>query len=320
MKLVKRIILGFLVIIGVLLLTACIYCLIRGMNPLALLNETKENPHMSAVVYKTVDNQDLEADIYLPTRTLFRRSPVVFYLHGGSWKSGSRHMSADEMDSIVNPLSEFGITVVSVGYRLTDEQTKFPAHIEDVTDAIRYVVQQADDLGIDQDRMCTMGASAGAHLALLAALAGEQFTAAPDLSEIDFDIRCVVAIAGPTDLVDLSFYTPDQRLKINDLLFGFFGARHQEVPDVYAAASPVSYIQSEQPPIFMAHGDMDTLVPIAMPDQFVMHTREAGAQIEYIRVLNGDHSLQPAEGDHTEPEMSEVLQKMILFVIRKLII
>ena len=229
-------------------------------------------------------------------------------------------MSSDEMDSIVNPLSEVGITVVSVGYRLTDEQTKFPAHIEDVTDAIRYVVKQAAELGIDPDRMCTMGASAGAHLSLLAAMAGDQFAADPDLSEIDFDIRCVVAIAGPTDLVDLSVYTPDQRVKINDLLFGFFGARHQEVPDVYAAASPFSYIQAEQPPIFMAHGDMDTLVPIAMPDRFVMLSREAGAKIEYIRVLNGDHSLQPDKGDHTEPEMADVLREMILFVLRTLII
>ena len=68
----------------------------------------------------------------------------------------------------------------------------------------------------------------------------------------------------------------------------------------------------------MAHGEKDTLVPIAMTNQFVNLSREAGARIEYIRVLNGNHSLQPEDGDHTSPEMSEVLHKMILFVLRNL--
>lgn len=320
-----------LVVIGLPL----IYCTIRGFSPLPLLVSVKASEQVSqtdpnslpqstlnpiSVVYGMVDGKNLEMDVYPPIRSLFRKSPVIIYLHGGSWKGGTHHLSGDEQAEIFNPLREYGMTVVSVGYRLTDEQTKFPAHIEDVTQAIRHLVKHAADYDIDTNRMCTFGASAGAHLALLAAMAEDQFVRHTEFSNVDYRIRCVVSISTPLDFVDLSGYNERDRIKIEALLAGFLGFTYDENASIYAAASPVSYLRDDAPPVLLVHGEKDELIPIVQADTYYEKGKQAGMDITYIRVLNGDHGLQAADDGRTDPDIDDVLRAMLQFLVIHLLL
>ncbi len=141
---------------------------IRGIRPLALFAKPRIRRFRSRWFTSSLPNRDLELALYPPTRTLFRKSPVLVYIHGGSWKSGSHRLKSSELEGIFNPIRSLGIAVVSVQYRLTDSEIHFPAHLEDVTDALKFIVNQAPNHNLDANRIGLLGASAGAHLALLA--------------------------------------------------------------------------------------------------------------------------------------------------------
>ena len=192
---------GFL--IAAVLLAGIAYCLIRGFNPFSLLSEPAADNTPAVIQYKEADGKPLAIHFYEPTRKLFRLTPLVVYVHGGGWEQGTHELGRDELD-IVNPLRDYGVAVASIQYRLTDEKSKFPDPINDVTDAIRYLTANANELNIDKGRICLLGGSAGAHLSLLAAFAQDKFRDDPALTNIRYDIRCIVALSTPCDFVDLS--------------------------------------------------------------------------------------------------------------------
>lgn len=93
-------------------------------------------------------------------------TPVVVFVHGGAWVSGT----LDAYDNICESMVELaGCVVVSVGYRLAPEHP-FPGPLDDTVAALRWVVDRAEELGGDRDRIAVMGDSAGGNLATVAAL------------------------------------------------------------------------------------------------------------------------------------------------------
>lgn len=290
-----------------LLAALLLYSAIRGIRPLALFAKPQNLAASTTLVYKQLPDRELELVLYPPTRVLFRQSPVIVYIHGGSWNSGTHRLKNSELEGIFNPIRALGIAVVSVQYRLTDQETRFPDHLDDVTDALRFVARQAAATDLDANRIGLLGASAGAHLAMLAASA-------------DRPLRCVVGIATPVDLVDLSDYSAAERIKIERLLADFMGGSYAQKPELYAQGSPITHIQADWPPLFLAHGEKDELVPIAQVDRFYRAGQEAGLAITYIRVQNGNHDLSPAPGTETTPDLAVVVRKMLLFLLRHLIL
>ncbi|NLB43781.1 MAG: alpha/beta hydrolase [Clostridiaceae bacterium] len=290
-----------------LLAVPLLYGLIRGIRPLALFAKPENPAAATALVYKQLPDRDLELALYPPTRTLFRKSPVLVYIHGGSWKSGTHRLKSSELEGIFNPIRSLGIAVVSVQYSLTDQKTHFPAHLEDVTDALKFIVNQAQYHNLDANRVGLLGASAGAHLALLAASS-------------DIPLRCVVGIATPVDLVDLSDYSAAERVKIEKLLADFMGGTYAQKPELYKQGSPIARIRPDWPPLFLAHGEKDDLVPSAQVDRFYQAGEDAGLAISYIRVENGQHDLSPDPGAEATPSLAVVVQKLLLFLLRYLIL
>jgi acetyl esterase/lipase len=116
------------------------------------------------VLFATPAGHPLYADLYLPDAVAIRR-PVIVWLHGGAWRLGDRRLCPD----LSRHFAERGFAMVSVDYRLS-QQAVFPAQIEDVKTAIRWVRHVADQYGLDRDRIGLWGSSAGAHLGALAAV------------------------------------------------------------------------------------------------------------------------------------------------------
>ncbi|MHB8963399.1 MAG: alpha/beta hydrolase fold domain-containing protein [Saccharofermentanales bacterium] len=308
---------GFL--LGAILLTGISYCVFRGFNPFSLIHEPVADNTPAVFEYKEADGEPLVIHFYEPTRRLFRKAPLVVYIHGGAWEQGTHVLGEDEL-AIVNPMRDYGVAVASVQYRLTDEENKFPDHINDVTDAIRYLTANARDLGIDKKRIAELGGSAGAHLSLLAAFAQDEFHDAPALADIRYEIRCIVSLSTPCDLVDLSCYEGEDLVRIQELLTNFLGYPYEQNPAIYIKASPVTYIRRDKTPIFLAHGEKDAVVPVIQADNYYAKATAAGMDIEYIRVLNGKHGLGSADGGPTTPPKDELLKRLIYFVLKNLLV
>ncbi len=132
----------------------------------ALMSATGTQAEMASVGDRTVPGPagDIPVRVYVPTSEPGPR-PVLVYFHGGGWVIGD----LDTHDTTVRAVAEAsGATVVSVAYRLAPEDP-FPAAIDDCLAAVRWVVDNAADLGVDPSRLALGGDSAGGNLSAIAA-------------------------------------------------------------------------------------------------------------------------------------------------------
>jgi acetyl esterase/lipase len=223
-------------------------------------------------VYSHAGGKPRLADLYLP-KTPQQKVPVVVWLHGGGWRFGDRHMAPD----LSRFFAERGFAMVSIDYRLSDEAV-FPAPIEDVKTAIRWIRSVADTFGLDSDRVGLWGSSAGGHLAACAALSpAEQFQGNEHLGHSS-TVQAVVDSYGPVDfsLIDKERgqFTPAavdvEGIVLPDLLPAghpqsfesrFLGVPVASSPDQVTLANPVTYVQRGAPPFLILHGLSDGLIP-----------------------------------------------------------
>ena len=126
------------------------------------------------IQYKESQQGRTLLDIVYPKNKIYEKAPVLIYVHGGGYQSGSRSLFYENsmMLSIVKSLTSQGVAVATVGYRLIgkDEHTRVMHLNQDIKDALRYLAQNSDRFGIDTDQFMLWGQSAGGSLALVGAL------------------------------------------------------------------------------------------------------------------------------------------------------
>lgn len=216
--------------------------------------------------------------------------PALVFVHGGGWKGGSRQMFRPQMF----PYSRAGIVCISVDYRLAP-QYKFPAQLEDVKCAVRWLRANAAKYHIDPNRIGAVGASAGAHLVgLLGTTAQEkQWEGQGGHGEQSSAVCAVIGLAGPYDLLtgyqNSVHQNPKEGAAVRSLLEEFLGGTLQQVLAQYHAASPVNHVQKGQPPFMLVHGTNDTLVPIEQSEIFARKLKASGVDVELIRAEGGTH-------------------------------
>ena len=124
----------------------------------------------SDVVYKTIDNKNLTLDILMPTKEVYETTPVIFYVHGGSFVEGDKSwLTKDIGEYVTRAILDSGYAIISLNYRLLDEDTHFPENLIDIKDAIRYINSKAEDYEFDTNNFGIYGTNAGAYLALTVA-------------------------------------------------------------------------------------------------------------------------------------------------------
>jgi acetyl esterase/lipase len=212
------------------------------------------------------------ADVYLP-ETGSSRLAVVIWLHGGGWRFGDRHLAPD----LLSFARKTSLAVVSIDYRLSDE-AKFPAAVEDVKAAVRWVRSVADKFGFDGDRVGLWGSSAGGHLAACAALSRESQFLTSEYAGFSSSVQAVVDGYGPTnfaridaDRVRTTTVGADaESLAIGKVLPAgdpdsfesrFLGGPVMDAPAQVELADPVHYVRGGGPPFLILHGQSDTLIP-----------------------------------------------------------
>ena len=200
-------------------------------------------------------------------------APVVVWIHGGGFSSGDRRYLPDTMaaGSVFEALLKAGMAVATIDYRLAGE-AHFPAQLDDVNDALRYLRAFADELGVDPQRIGVWGESAGGVLAALAALTTEPVSAA-------------VLWYAPSDLTSPQFERPTGA--VSKLL----GSPPSQQPELAAQASPITHVSAKAPPFLLIHGTADQAVPAEHSQRLHELLQAAGARSTFHPVIGMGHEL-----------------------------
>jgi acetyl esterase/lipase len=224
------------------------------------------------VVYASPGGRNLHLDLYLPEVPPGSVAPCVLFVHGGSWKSGKK----SDVRFYAVRYAARGYATATVEYRLSGEAV-FPAALEDLRSAVRFLRDHAPDYGIAADSLALVGHSAGAHLALLAAYA-------PDAAGKSAGVSAVVDFYGPADLT-----TPFA--SSHPVVRAFLGTSYRDSPAVYEAASPLRHVRSGLPPTLIFHGTIDGTVPVAQSESLFLALGAAGVEAYLDRVEGWPHAM-----------------------------
>jgi acetyl esterase/lipase len=252
------------------------------------------------VVYCTADNVALKMDIQYPKQSTGATLPVAVNIHGGSWSAGDKTRSDSAAD--IPELVGRGYVVVSVNYRLAPKY-KFPAQIQDVKCAIRFLRTNAARLDIDPKRIGAWGCSAGGHLAALLGVTDPSngFDGTTQYLDQSSRVQAVALLSTPTDI---TLYDPVARA---DMLLRVFGATTGTNPQL-VKASPTSYISSDDAPFLIVQGDKDNTVSPLNGKRLYDKLAAVGVPAELVTVKNGQHCL-PSDPS-LSPSREEITKKI----------
>jgi acetyl esterase/lipase len=248
------------------------------------------------IVYAKVGERELLLDLYLPEDKAARLLPVIAWVHGGGWRSGSKGSGGRAL-----PMLSRGFAVVDVGYRLSGEAI-FPAQIQDCKAAVRWIRANAEKYGLDPDRIGAWGSSAGGHLVALMGTAGDvkEFDIGEN-GEYSSRVSAVCDWFGPTDFLRMNDFPGamdhDAPNSPESLLIG---GPIQENKEKVARANPITYISDSKTAFLIVHGDKDQTVPYNQSELLYTALQENGAVADLYCVKNGGHGFSRATEDTME--------------------
>ncbi len=201
--------------------------------------------------------RSLKADIFLPPLEEKSR-PAVLFIHGGGWIEGDR----SQLRGYGILLARLGFVCMCNSYRLSNESI-WPAQIQDVNCAIRYLRTNATDLGLDPDRIGVSGNSAGGHLSLMAAATNydQIFEGEGGSNKVSSEIKAVCAIYPPTTIRQLEMLNPLENAFL--MLMG-----KEAKKEDFDKASPLNYVTEDYPPCMLIHGSTDSVVRLKDSTKF----------------------------------------------------
>ena len=203
------------------------------------------------VVYGKGGGEELKLNLARP-KTQNGPTPCVVVIHGGGWAAGNKNGHNQQTWD----LAKRGYVSATVGYRFAPKSL-FPAQVEDVKCAVRFLRANAEKYGIDPGRIGAVGFSAGAHLSMMLGTMGKEdgLEGEGGCPEQSSQVNAVVAFFGPTDF---KLEYPEASRKIVQT---FLGGTKEEKADVYAKASPITYVSKGDAPMLLIQGTKDPLVP-----------------------------------------------------------
>jgi acetyl esterase/lipase len=255
----------------------------------------------SNVAYASTSSSQV-LDIWMPDGAT-GPVPLVIFVHGGAFAVGDKSMDV-ESGNVASVLAA-GYAAASLNYRLSGE-ARFPAAVQDVKAAVRFLRANASQYGLDPDRFAAWGASAGGHLVAMIGTTGDQKTVLDDPSlgnvGVSSAVQAVVDFSGPTDFLQMDAQfgsAPPAACKGQVRAYDsadspvslFLGAAIQTIPDQAAAANPITYIATAKTlPVFLiAHGDSDCEVPNRQSQILHEALKAAGASATFNLVRGAGH-------------------------------
>jgi acetyl esterase/lipase len=230
------------------------------------------------VVYAKVNDWEGKMDLYLPASS-GKPTPLIINIHGGGWNHGTK-----EEQGGFTPYFKAGFAVANIEYRLTSQATA-PAAIEDTRCALIYLIKNANALHLDPNKIVIMGGSAGGHLALMGGLLQNNHI---------FDTNCmgveninVAAIIDKYGIADVNDWAYGPYIKSKSAT-NWLGTKKED-QNFIKSVSPISWVKSTSPPVFIVHGDADPTV--SYQESVALHQAllAAGVKTEFITIPGGLH-------------------------------
>lgn len=273
------------------------------------------------IVYKKVGRKQLKLDLYYPTENRSEKCPVIVFTHGGGWAAGNRYKAASGSFAVVfNRLIKEGFAVASVSYRLAKKDSGVAMRdcVTDCKDAIRFLANDSVTLGLDPQRFCVMGDSAGGHIAQMLLLASpELFPGNKELASTSYQMMAGVSWYGPCDFEDIELFNHDDRADFRDR----FGPRilgsvtgPSDKLTRYREVSPINYLAKDSPPLLMIQGDKDTTIPVKHAYYMRQKAAAIKAPVEIMIIKNSGHNWRRV-GAEIDPSREAIVDRTVQFFV-----
>jgi len=255
---------------------------LMGSHAAAAPDATAEATAEMNVVYGEIGGYELLLDVFRPAGRESMR-PAVILLYGTSFTSG--YASRSQMNTAAADLASRGYVAFNVDYRLLTGESgvnHWPAQLDDVQRAVRWIRANAAAYGVDPERIASYGLSSGGQLAAMLGLRETRDNADESLSQFSSRVSCVVAVVGAYDM-KVPFSMEDDNRVIRNLLGGTF----EEVPAAYRDASPIDWVDQKSAPflILQDSSDSDVLIAHAM----VSALEDAALEVVYVEYPQANH-------------------------------
>lgn len=240
------------------LVTCAILISLAGCSTLDLINAASSNRYYDLAKDQSYGNEPRQrVDVYLPTAKT-ADAPIVVFFYGGGWRDGSK----DDYEFVASSLAREGIAVFIPDYRLYPSVV-FPVFVQDGAKAVAWVLESADDYGLEAKQVYLMGHSAGAHIA---ALLATDFRYLETEGVGSASLAGLIGLSGPYDFLPLEL---DRLRRI------FPEAIRQD-------SQPVNFVSAKSPPTLLIHGGDDEVVLKENSVSLAMQLETAGVPAEHI--------------------------------------
>ena len=236
------------------------------------------------IAYVPDGHERQKLDLYVPDEG--ENLPLIIWIHGGAWRGGNKTHYVPM--AFLKP----GYAGASINYRLS-QHAIFPAQIEDVKAAVRWLRANAETYRLDSNRFAAWGSSAGGHLvALLGTTSDVKVFEVGENLEVSSNVQAVVDYYGPTDFLQMDAHRLPDGL-VHDAPDSpesqLVGGPIQEHKDRVAKANPITYVSEDAPPFLIIHGDQDKLVPYHQSVLLKDALEKAGVPVTFYKVAGGGH-------------------------------
>jgi acetyl esterase/lipase len=190
-------------------------------------------------------NAQQKMDVYLPANRSTTNTKVIIMIHGGGWNTGDKADFNEYVDSLKK--REPSYAIFNINYRLANTPDLFPAQEQDVKAAVEFIYNKRQEYKVS-DKFVLIGASAGAHLALLQ---GYKYST-------PVKPKAIIDFFGPTDLVTL--YNNPPNPFVQPTLLSVTGGTPTTNNTLYTQSSPINFVSPQSPPTMILHGGTDIVV------------------------------------------------------------
>jgi acetyl esterase/lipase len=268
-----------------------------------LSQESNAAKPVQEITYTKVGERELKLDLIAPARGE-GPYPAVVVIHGGAWRGGKK----EDVRLVQTLLANAGYVSISPQYRFCPAE-QFPAQVEDVKAAVRWLRSHASEHGVDTSRIGAIGFSAGGHLALLLGLTskGDGLEGAGVSADAPSSkVQAVVNYFGPTELgaADIPEIS-------RPLVRDFLGGTPAEKPELCKQASPLTFVTKDDPAVLTFHGTKDHLVPHTQALKLIEAMNSVGVPGRVEILVGAGHGWE-------EREMRRTLAQSVEFFDRQL--
>lgn len=245
------------------------------------------NMDINKLKYKESNSDNVYIDIY-KSKKQNSPSPVVIYVHGGSWIFGNNGIPIG-MEPVIEAFNKKGFTIISLSYELLREDIPISKPISDVKDAIRWVYKNKEEYNFDTDEIGLIGVSSGAHLSLLAAYSDDkEFIDDRTLAEYPSKVKYVIDVFGPTELSTLDFSIIDENIR-DDI------TALKNIDIIKNIYSPIYYVDENSPSTLIIHSKEDEIVPYENALSLYQRLKNKNIDTKLLTLKSGSHNFEGYE-------------------------